>query len=138
MTYLFRRFFDKQYQILSTLRGPQDAVTSLSFSSEAKFLAAAGTCCFSLSYDATNTLTGPGGVNVWNVDTLEAVPMNSQQELVQHPERVPVPVTKWLRFTQQPRHLLLLGAWDGSVQVWDYNDDKKASLLLFASLSILP
>ncbi|KAF9060867.1 WD40-repeat-containing domain protein [Rhodocollybia butyracea] len=88
-----------QYQKLATLRGPQDAVTSLAFSAHGKFLAAAG----------------PGGINVWSLDNLQGIPLTYGQV-----QQSAYPVVTWVYFAERSVHVLLLGTWDGGIQLWDY------------------
>ncbi|KAJ3992027.1 WD40-repeat-containing domain protein [Lentinula boryana] len=95
------------YQKLATLHGPQDAITSLAFSVYGKFLAA----------------TGPGGVNIWNLENLESVLLTSRQGGVEEPDKVAIPACTWLYFAQRSHHVLLLGTWDRSLQLWDYTDE---------------
>ncbi|KAJ3968330.1 quinon protein alcohol dehydrogenase-like superfamily [Lentinula raphanica] len=105
---MFNLFHSKAlYKILATLEGPQDAVTSLAFSVDGKFLAA----------------TGTGGVNVWNLETLVAVPLMSRQAGPQPPEKVGCPAVIWTYFADRSRHVLLLGTWDGRLQLWDYREE---------------
>ncbi|KAJ3767651.1 WD40-repeat-containing domain protein [Lentinula raphanica] len=116
-------FFRSQelYKELTTLKGPEDAVTSLAFSVHGKFLAA----------------VGPGGVTVWNTSTHQSVLFSSSPvgnsgtssttsatRATQPPEKGKFPALAWLYFAQRSRHVLLLGTLDGQVQIWDYIDER--------------
>ncbi|KAJ3756541.1 WD40-repeat-containing domain protein [Lentinula raphanica] len=116
-------FFRSQdlYKELTTLKGPEDAITALAFSVHGKFLAA----------------VGPGGVNVWNLSTNQSVVFSSSPigsfgtsstssatRATQPPEKGRFPALAWLYFAQRSRHVLLLGTLDGQLQIWDYIDER--------------
>ncbi|KAJ3769893.1 WD40-repeat-containing domain protein [Lentinula raphanica] len=121
-------FFRSQelYKELTTLKGPEDAITALAFSVHGKFLAA----------------VGPGGVNVWNLSTQQSVVFSSSPVVnpgtsstssgtsatraTQPPEKGRFPALAWLYFAQRSRHVLLLGTLDGQLQIWDYIDERLA------------
>ncbi|KIK50813.1 hypothetical protein GYMLUDRAFT_125164, partial [Collybiopsis luxurians FD-317 M1] len=88
--------------------GPQDAIMSLAFSAQSRFLAAAG----------------PGGVVVWNVESLRNVPLTSKHGETELPERTTIPAATWIYFSETACHVLVLGTWDGSLQLWDYNPER--------------
>ncbi|KAE9386956.1 WD40 repeat-like protein, partial [Gymnopus androsaceus JB14] len=88
--------------------GPQDAVTTLTFSAQAKFLAA----------------TGLGGVNVWNINNHQVIPFASSEVGVPHPDKIAFPVAIWVYFMQRSQHVLLLGTCDGTIQLWDYVEER--------------
>ncbi|KAJ3820691.1 WD40-repeat-containing domain protein [Lentinula raphanica] len=97
------------YKELTTLKGPEDAVTALAFSVHGKFLAA----------------VGPGGVNVWNMSTHQSVAFSSLPVGV--PGTSSATTLAWLYFAQRSRHVLLLGTLDGQLQIWDYIDERMVS-----------
>ncbi|KIK53054.1 hypothetical protein GYMLUDRAFT_250643 [Collybiopsis luxurians FD-317 M1] len=92
------------FETKTVLQGPQDAITSLAFSAQSRFLVAAG----------------PGGVVVWNVESLCNVPLTSKHGETELPERTTIPAVTWIYFSETARHVLVLGTWDGSLQLWDY------------------
>ncbi|KAE9386293.1 WD40 repeat-like protein [Gymnopus androsaceus JB14] len=99
---------NQQYKNIATLRGPQDAVTTLTFSAQAKFLAA----------------TGLGGVNVWNINNHQVIPFASSKVGVPHPNKIVFPVAIWVYFMQRSQHVLLLGTCDSTIQLWDYVEER--------------
>jgi len=122
---------NQQYKNIATLRGPQDAVTTLTFSAQAKFLAATGQCNLIeevLHFD--QLFTGLGGVNVWNINNHQVIPFASSEVGVPHPDKIAFPVAIWVYFMQRSQHVLLLGTCDGTIQLWDYVEERAVSLKL--------
>ncbi|KAJ3806101.1 hypothetical protein F5876DRAFT_69225, partial [Lentinula aff. lateritia] len=99
---------DSQYQALSTLTGPRDAVVSLAFSAKAKFLSAAGY----------------SGVFVWDLSTSTPTPLPHMLFAPQNPKYV-ITTSIWVNFQKNKRHVLLLGSMRGDIILWDWNDDAK-------------
>ncbi|KAJ4492188.1 WD40-repeat-containing domain protein [Lentinula edodes] len=95
------------YQHLTTLQGARDAVISLSFSPQAKFIAAAGY----------------GGVTVWDLESFEAIPIPNSIYNPRNPDHV-YPASAWLHFEQADQYVLLLGSQGGTVSIlqWDEKD----------------
>ncbi|KAJ3835969.1 WD40-repeat-containing domain protein [Lentinula raphanica] len=103
------------YKKLTSLKGPQDAITALAFSIHGKFLAA----------------VGPGGANIWNLSDHQSVPLTSLHGCTtgapgatEPPEMKGFPALAWLYFSQRSRHVLLLGTVGGQLQIWDYIDER--------------
>ncbi|KAJ3879624.1 hypothetical protein F5051DRAFT_438568 [Lentinula edodes] len=96
------------YENQTVLQGPQIAVTSLAFSAKVRLLAAAG----------------PGGANVWDLQTRQSIPLTSQQAGAPQPETTVYLAAAWSYFMEISGHILLLGSWDGSVQLWDYMSER--------------
>ncbi|KAJ4477638.1 WD40-repeat-containing domain protein [Lentinula edodes] len=96
------------YENQTVLQGPQIAVTSLAFSAKVGLLAAAG----------------PGGANVWDLQTRQSIPLTSQQAGAPQPETTVYLAAAWSYFMEISGHILLLGSWDGSVQLWDYMSER--------------
>ncbi|KAJ3848680.1 hypothetical protein EV368DRAFT_86369 [Lentinula lateritia] len=105
---------DSQYQALSTLTGPRDAVVSLAFSAKAKFLSAAGY----------------SGVFVWDLSTSTPTPLPHMLFAPQNPKYV-ITTSIWVNFQKNKRHVLLLGSMRGDIILWDWNDDAKSFQLLY-------
>ncbi|KAJ3921076.1 hypothetical protein F5877DRAFT_76586 [Lentinula edodes] len=96
------------YENQTVLQGPQNAVTSLAFSAKVRLLAAAG----------------PGGANVWDLQTRQSIPLTSQQAGAPQPETTVYLAAAWSYFMEISGHILLLGSWDGSVQLWNYMSER--------------
>ncbi|KAJ3874150.1 hypothetical protein F5051DRAFT_443595 [Lentinula edodes] len=97
------------YENQTVLQGPQNAVTALAFSAKVRLLAAAG----------------PGGANVWDLQTRQSIPLTSQQAGAPQPETTVYLAAAWSHFMEISGYiLLLLGSWGGSVQLWDYMSER--------------
>ncbi|KAJ3885699.1 WD40-repeat-containing domain protein [Lentinula edodes] len=103
-----------QYQALSTLSGPRDAVVSLAFSGKAKFLSA----------------VGYSGVCVWDLSTSAATPLPHMLFAPQNPKYV-ITTSVWVYFQKNKHHILVLGSMRGDVILWDWKDDTKSFQLLY-------
>ncbi|KIK52812.1 hypothetical protein GYMLUDRAFT_250939 [Collybiopsis luxurians FD-317 M1] len=101
-------FCSNPYQSLTTLRGQRDAITSLTFSVFGQFVAAAGL----------------SGVVIWDIETLQVVPLTLTPDNIRDPLKNTFPAACWIYFAQQNRHVLLLGSFAGTIQLWDYIDVK--------------
>lgn len=121
---------NRQYKHTATLRGPQDAVTSLTFSAQCRFLAATGEYDLIeevLQYD--QLFTGLGGVNVWNISNHQVIPFASSG-VGPYPDKMAFPAAIWVYFMQRSQHVLLLGTCDGTIQLWDYVEESAVRLEL--------
>ncbi|KAE9383058.1 WD40 repeat-like protein, partial [Gymnopus androsaceus JB14] len=102
-----------KYEHLSTLQGAQDAVLSVSFSPDGKFVAA----------------TGFNGVCVWDMKTFSSVALPFTFS-PQKTARDVFPISGWLYFKTNSQHVLLLGSLDGDIHAWDWNADRNVGALL--------
>ncbi|KAE9382523.1 YVTN repeat-like/Quino protein amine dehydrogenase, partial [Gymnopus androsaceus JB14] len=103
----------EQYERVATLHGPKDAVLSVSFSPDGRFIVA----------------NGFNGVSVW---ALQGTGFSQ----VSHPfpftmtSRNVFPVSSWLCFKKPAQTVLLLGSQEGKVHALDFNPHKAASIYL--------
>ncbi|KAJ3769378.1 WD40-repeat-containing domain protein [Lentinula raphanica] len=106
------------YQRLATLQGARDAVISLSFSPQAKFIAAAGY----------------GGVAVWTLNSFNAIPIPSNIYNPRNPDYV-CSACAWLHFEQADRHVLLVGSQEGTLSILQCDEKDMA---FHPSVKVLP
>ncbi|KAJ3968600.1 WD40-repeat-containing domain protein, partial [Lentinula raphanica] len=97
------------YQCLTTLQGARDAVISLSFSPQAKFIAAAGY----------------GGIAIWDLETFDVIPVSSNVYNPRNPRNV-CTASAWIHFEQNDRHVLLVGSQEGTLSMLQWTDNHKA------------
>ncbi|KAJ3766093.1 WD40-repeat-containing domain protein [Lentinula raphanica] len=93
------------YQQTATLRGHADAILSLCYSFDGKFIAA----------------TGYAGVHVWEVSTSALVRMPVFPFASRDPKYA-FSASCWLFFEKDQQHILLLGSMCGDVLVWGCKD----------------
>lgn len=132
---LFRK--SKFYEKTATLRGPQDAVSALSFSAHGRFIAAVGASRLFLSRNYVFTpISGHGGAAVWNAAT--SSPVNVPSTVVQVSPRQQKRIfdcALWMYF-KHPRdeHILVLGSLHGNIVFLSWNAEQNVRKLriLFA------
>ena len=114
---------ESTYQRRATLQGSQDAILSVAFSPDGKFVAAAGEliCCRLNSNDCA----GYSGVFVWNLSTnnlvtVPEVPYNPRQT------KYVFAALSWLSFETNGRLVILLGSLRGDLLAWDWDAGDKA------------
>ena len=124
---------DSTYQRRATLQGSQDAILSIAFSPDGKFVAAAGEliCCRLNSNDCA----GYGGVFVWELSTnnpvsVPEVPYNPRQT------KYVFAALSWLSFETNSRLVILLGSLRGDLLAWDWAAEDKVRAC--HHLSIIP
>ncbi|KAJ3745950.1 WD40-repeat-containing domain protein, partial [Lentinula raphanica] len=93
------------YQCQSTLNGPRDAVLSISFSPNAKFIAA----------------TGYSGVHVWEVENSTPVSVPEMNYAPDNP-KYDFSASSWLIFEQENLYVLILGSMRGDLLVWSWRE----------------
>ncbi|KAJ3766051.1 WD40-repeat-containing domain protein [Lentinula raphanica] len=93
------------YQRQTILNGPRDAVLSMSFSPDAKFIVA----------------TGYSGVHVWEVATSISVPVPEMHYAPDNP-KYDFSASSWLFFEQDNLYALILGSMRGDVLVWSWRE----------------
>lgn len=120
---------NSQYQPISTLQGPRDAVVSLAFSVKAKFLSAAGNGLHMSLHPLflTRNKSGYSGVCVWDLSTFSTTPLPHMLFAPQNPKYV-ITTSVWVYFQKNKRHVLLLGSMRGDIILWDWNNETKVSL----------
>ncbi|KAL0575486.1 hypothetical protein V5O48_006490 [Marasmius crinis-equi] len=96
------------FELFATLQGARDAVLSVGFSSQAKFISA----------------TGFNGVNIWSLDTLLPVVLPRKGSLPTK-SRYIYSASAWVFFENDCRHVLLLGSLEGEIVAWDWNDKRE-------------
>ncbi|KAJ3859369.1 hypothetical protein EV359DRAFT_86484 [Lentinula novae-zelandiae] len=97
---------NSQYQPISTLQGPRDAVVSLAFSF--------GSC----------------GVCVWDLLTFSTTPLPHMLFAPQNPKYV-IMTSVWVYFQKNKHHVLLLGSMHRDIILWDWNNETKSFQLLY-------
>ncbi|KAJ3740307.1 WD40-repeat-containing domain protein, partial [Lentinula raphanica] len=93
------------YQHAATLRGHGDAILSVCFSVDGKYISA----------------TGYTGVHVWEVSTSAVVKLPAIPYASRDPKYA-FSASCWLLFEKDQRHVLLLGSMRGDVLVWGCKD----------------
>ncbi|KAL0064350.1 hypothetical protein AAF712_008650 [Marasmius tenuissimus] len=96
--------FSPRFRLAHRLKGPQDAILSLSCSENARFLAAAG-------YN---------GVSVWELDTSSPVVVPEQYNAPKSSKYMPT-ASVWLYLQNPDTHVLLLGTLEGEIIAWKWN-----------------
>ncbi|KAJ4489574.1 WD40-repeat-containing domain protein [Lentinula edodes] len=96
------------YEHLITLQDSRDAVICLSFSPQAKFIAAAGY----------------GGVTVWDLESFDPIPVPNNIYNPRNPDNV-YSACAWLHFEQADRYFLIVGSQEGTVSIMqlEVNDE---------------
>ncbi|KAL0572176.1 hypothetical protein V5O48_009789 [Marasmius crinis-equi] len=95
------------FELFTTLQGARDAVLSVRFSLQARFVSA----------------TGFNGVNVWSLDSLLPVALPRKGSLPTKPRYI-YPASAWVYFEEHGRHVLLLGSLEGEIAAWDWNEKR--------------
>ncbi|KAJ3892064.1 WD40-repeat-containing domain protein [Lentinula edodes] len=97
------------YQHLITLQDSRDAVICLSFSPQAKFIAAAGY----------------GGVTVWDLESFDPIPVSNNIYNPRNPDNV-YSACAWLHFEQADRYFLIVGSQEGTVSIMQLEANDEA------------
>ncbi|KAK7457780.1 hypothetical protein VKT23_010119 [Stygiomarasmius scandens] len=106
---MFKRFFGRSYKKLTTLTGPRDAISSVTFSVDATFVSAAGY----------------GGITIWDLASSTAVttpylpyePHNAQHVYFS---------SSWMYFEGTDKHVFIVGNMSGQVSIWHFDRVQKA------------
>ncbi|KAJ3855432.1 WD40-repeat-containing domain protein [Lentinula lateritia] len=102
------------YEHAATLRGARDAVISIAFSVQAKFLAA----------------VGHGGVAIWELQTSEIMPVLPPTPYNHRNPNLVYTACSWLHFEQGDRHCLLLGSQAGEFMFMEWDRTKSTFKLV--------
>ncbi|KAK7029486.1 hypothetical protein VNI00_014519 [Paramarasmius palmivorus] len=100
--------FARPYKLVSTFSGPQNAILSLSFSTDGNFLAA----------------TGLDGITIWDLRTMTQTPIPERYLSPEASEDM-VSVSTWAFFERTSRHVLFFGCLLGDIIAWHWNDQKR-------------
>lgn len=114
------------YEFDTSLSGPTDAVLSLAFSAQGKFICASGTnfCCSDSAYKMNLRLSGYNGAACWDLTTNEPMPPGDPTWSF-GPRGVQVfPLCTWGFFKKTSRHVLFLGSQNGTVKAWAWNTEE--------------
>ncbi|KAK7441161.1 hypothetical protein VKT23_016642 [Stygiomarasmius scandens] len=106
---MLKRLFSRPYKNLTTLTGPRDAISSVSFSVEATFVSAAGY----------------GGITIWDLASSAVVttpylpyePHNAQHVYFS---------SSWMYFEGIDRHVFIVGNMSGRISLWYFDRAQKA------------
>ncbi|THU95281.1 WD40 repeat-like protein [Dendrothele bispora CBS 962.96] len=111
ISYLRQKHFSraKSYAHLVNLSGPRDAILSVSFSVNAKFVAAAG--C--------------GGITIWDLSTFAPVATPYVDANVVTPENM-FSVSSWVFFENGKREVVVLGTVQGGLLFWEWRKDHRS------------
>ncbi|KAL0057660.1 hypothetical protein AAF712_015688 [Marasmius tenuissimus] len=97
----------ERFELFTTLQGARDAVLSVRFSSQGKFISA----------------TGFNGVNIWSLDSLLPAALPRKGSLPTKPKYI-YPASAWVFFEEDCRHVLLMGSLEGDIVAWDWNETR--------------
>ncbi|KAL0575667.1 hypothetical protein V5O48_006298 [Marasmius crinis-equi] len=114
------------FEVVGTLQGARDAVLSVKFSAQAKFISAAGELM--LLFDEFSEFLlgrheGYNGVNVWVLDTLLPVTLPRKGSVASKPKYIYTAST-WIFYEHRGRHTFLLGSLEGDLIAWDWNEKR--------------
>ncbi|KAL0063776.1 hypothetical protein AAF712_009333 [Marasmius tenuissimus] len=98
-----------RFERFRSYQGAQNAVLSVRFSPDGKFISAAG-------YN---------GVNVWQVDTGSSVELPRRGSSPTKAKYI-YPTSGWIYYEDYRHYILLLGSLEGDVVAWDWNKRRSA------------
>ncbi|KAJ3884914.1 WD40-repeat-containing domain protein [Lentinula edodes] len=103
-----------KYEHLVSLPGARDAIISIAFSAQAKFVAA----------------VGYGGVAIWDLQTTKLVPLLPHVPYNHRNPDLVYTACSWLLFEQGDRHCLVLGSQGGKLTIMGWDRDESAFTLI--------
>ncbi|KAJ3990614.1 hypothetical protein F5050DRAFT_1538944, partial [Lentinula boryana] len=111
------------YKTTATLEGCPNAVTSLSFSAEARFIVATGALThLSFCVTSSSNILGDFGAKVWDTSNMSevALPSKVTQREPKQPKRA-FQVASWMYFSSKI-HVLILGSVRGDIYLLSWSN----------------